>query len=935
MPTLDEYIAEEQKSSLDDYIGGTVPDTPQSAAERYPLASKTMTALTGGEMRGPEFAPMPIDLIDTGQPTKVPSSGPDYAGSFIGGASDAATLGLTKKILGPDWATAPDEKSHGAEVAGSLLGMLAPYGAAGKLFQVAESAPALAKIVSAALTMGVPALGRETINAASGDPVNGLDVANETALGATFGLAAPIMQKLAGVEDVAKITGDVKAPVNMIDNAPAVSPAPEGMAEYGAGVSPDQAKSAFEKLYKKSEKGDRFVNIFGTPEVVLRGRGIVEPFQEGKALLEAHKHKIQAQLNDILGDVIDNPKARTELFNKLDDPEAALEGKTAELRKYLDDLHSEINKHRVARGQNEIPYRKGYITHLIEDPQQISTIFQDVKIPKFLKFAFEKRKGGGKYKTDVVQALETYTDAALRDIYYGDALYRAIPKVEALNKFGDRPIISKKVITSPDGSTTEVHFYNLGDAPLFSERKYADEFLKNQLGWPTFSEKAIAGLGIPVNTQKAVSQGVTQLFYKSLLGAALDTGVKNLTQGINTLAEYGGMPSMRGYAKLVTRGGVKSARSEHLLEEFEPLLQSGDGGRFMGVKVGGTTGEVLKKFDGIVLSGPMRFSEFVNRGVTFHTALDDAIKSGKSIEEANQIAHAAVRKLQFGYGKLDQSPFLRGALAKPLAQFSSYPLKEAELLYRWAGEKGGKAKLLRYFATVGALVAGGTYAGIDISNTFPNPFRAVDPNSKNSIKLPGSDKSVRFDPTKMLTSGFMPSGAPPAISTVKDIATGMMSEDPYEVARAKRQTVTSLIPGGRYGTKIYEAVKELGGEPLRDARDRIIRQPSPKEAILKLLGFSSTQGEIDRTQRSDIKEVEDFYKSSRQKLVDAIIAGDEKTVNATIAKIEKKYPALLGPMFENMSQSIQDEAKNKELTSQERFTDERLRQIIQSITSKQ
>jgi hypothetical protein len=703
-----------------------------------------------------------------------------------------------------------------------------------------------------------------------------------------------------------------------------------------------RAKSAFENYFsrEKNPHGRRLVNVLGTPEVVLKGRGIVEPFQKNKLLLQERRGQIADRLRSIFDDVPEDSPKDFAIGKDLDNPalEGKLTGKADDVRQIYDEVLDEVNKHRIARGQPIVKRRTGYLTHLAKYVKQLDTTFKDLPVPKELRFAFEKRGGEGySYSLSARKAISAYVDAALRDIYYGDALYEVVPKLEQLSATGKKPIILRQVIKDPKTGKKQMrHVVSLDNAPFGSERGYAEEFIKRQLGWPTRSEKAIAN-AIPFLTphnQRVASQTVTKLFYSSLLGAAVDTGVKNLTQGINFAAEKGAMPSLRGYATLATRKGFTAARHEHLLEEFEPLLAAGTEGKFFTKNIPGMTGKVLQAIDDYILGGPMRATEFVNRGVAYHVGLEEALQRGLSLEEAVQSAHKFVRKTQFAYGPMDTSPYLQSALGRPFFQFTSFPIKQSELVAQWATTKGERHKLFRYFALTGALIGGGTYAGVDLSGVFLNPIKMVDPDSNEGFKLPGSDKRATFSLSKLAESGFVPQGPAPVISAPKSIIGGALSDDVYKQERAKKDAVKMLIPGGRYGAKVAEVISELTGEPRRDARNRIIERPNAKSAILKLVGLRPTDAEVDRTMRQEIRDEELYYYNSRKKLIDAMIAGDEKTVNGIFEDWAENHQAALlwftdhGDEFD---QSLEDEAIKKEMTSKERFMDSEFRQLIYAV----
>ena len=674
------------------------------------------------------------------------------------------------------------------------------------------------------------------------------------------------------------------------------------------------------------EGGRKLVNILGTPEVVLEGRGIVEPFQREYELMRVHREELGSRLGKIFGKIKRKSSEDRAIFDALDDPNAVLAGNQGELRELFDELLKEINIARTARGQPLIERRKGYITHLLDYSTEQGKLFKDLHIPKKLRFRFEKRKGGGKYKKSAIESAEVYVEAALRDIHVGNALHEAVPNINKLSKFASEPLLTTKTVTKPDGTITEQTYYNFGRSAFGTERAYAEEFVKRQLGWPSWLEKVVHNaLGVKPHTQRVIGQGITAMYYRSLIGAALDTSVKNLTQGVNTLGEFGVWATMKGYGSMVTKKGWQTAKREHLLDEFEPLLHGGET-----IKLSGKVGKVLKAFDDYVLAWPMRTAEVINRGVTFHAAFENYIKSGMSIEAAHDAARSAVRKVQFGYGKANISPYVQSAPIRPLFQFFSFPQKQVELMYKWATENpNDKSKLLRYFATTGALVMGGKYADVDLSNIFMDPFKAVDPTSKKGFKLPGSEKRVEFSFEKLIRSGFIPQGPAPVISAPQKFMKSQLSEDEYTRERGRVKGLEMVIPGGRYGAKVGRAYSRFQGEPITGRRERIIRKPSKKDIGLYLVGLRTGESEIEWSEREEVRKVENYYYEQRQKFIDNLIAGEKEDAKKIFNELREEYPFLMRRFVASLDMdAIMAEAIKKKQTSEQRFYTPSIRQEI-------
>lgn len=702
------------------------------------------------------------------------------------------------------------------------------------------------------------------------------------------------------------------------DSKPGAEEAP-GMAELHAGFNPFAVlRNSLRRMFGTpgSGEGRKLVNVLGTPEVVLKERGIVEPFIEAGEKMKARRNEFRERLKPVFEGVRKGSKEDVALFGKLDDPAIQLEGGERILREHFDGLLDEVNAARAVRGEKPILRRKGYITHLLDYAEEQSKLFDDG--PQTLKFPFEVREGGA-HRTSAIEATQVYTEAALREIYLADAVRQAVPKVEALApRLG--PIMTQRQVIGRDGKQYVETLYHFRERNPGTERNYAEQFIMRQLGWPSRMERAVEEvLGWSPRTQRKAAQMITAGFYRTLIGAALDTGVKNLTQGINTLAEFGLAPTLKGYAELLTASGRKVAKDARLLEDYEPLLYGGE------LKLGRGA---LKKFDDVVLSGPMRFAEFVNRGASYHAAMDVALKGGMAVEDAHVYALEMVRKLQFAYGKTHISPHVQSALVRPLFQFTSYPIKQAELMYRWATEgPEGQMKLLRYLATTGALVMGGKYEDLDMSGVFFDPFVMVDPESEGGTQLPFSEDRVKFSWDKLMRSGFVPQGPAPVISVPIKVVELALESDPKE-RKLKFDDLKRIVPN-RYAAKLYEIHKDARRGYRETARGRRLVDVTPRDLILRALGFRSNEWERVKSQRQRVVEVEEYYYAQRRKFIDLALDGEGDKAREVFQELADKYPYLVPRFLKSITaDALIDEAKKKRMTADERFYDNSLRETI-------
>lgn len=660
-------------------------------------------------------------------------------------------------------------------------------------------------------------------------------------------------------------------------------------------------------------------NPLGTPEIVLKDAGIVEAFRDATAKEHAFVAEQSAKLKEILGGRIKSEKYLAQMFRHLDNPEAILNPTEKALRGWFDEMLNTVNEFRVKRGEEPINYTEGYIPHIFKKSKELLDADQSIALPRKAQNRFANvRTGAEGYEKDLIQALELYTKATARDMYVNDALHASIPAIEAMSKNGSK-ILRREVITTPDGASKTINFYNLNNADMWSKRGYAEAFVRAQLGLPTQGQRFFKQLGINPRTSQRVSNMATGLVYRNLLGMAIDTGIKNLSQVTHTIAENGMAPTMRGIGKFLTPEGIKTARSEHLLKEFDSFLLAED-------MPAATRAKIFKQFDENVINGAMRFSEFVNRGIAYHTALDDAIKAGKSIAEAHEIALKAVRGTQFEYNKLGTSPFMRGPLTRPAAQFMTFPVKTSEMLYRWANEGNtGRGKLLRYFATVGGLVYAGKEVGVELGNIFFDPTKTVDKDSKGGIELPLSGNKVKLDPLRLGTTGFAPQGAVPAVTKPYKYINDLITKDRTAGQRVG-QAAREFLPGGRF---IGKAVDVATGSEYRDERGRLIRKDSKADAFLKLFGGRSSNQESMNNKKSEVRDIEQEYYETRRKIIDTQLNGDVEGAKRMIADFSEKYPYLGSRLRKSLRQGRKDELRKRQMTSDERFYDNKIRQRIE------
>jgi hypothetical protein len=247
-----------------------------------------------------------------------------------------------------------------------------------------------------------------------------------------------------------------------------------------------------------------------------------------------------------------------------------------------------------------------------------------------------------------------------------------------------------------------------------------------------------------------------QWVHRSVIGAAADTGITNLFQGANSIAESGQVPGTLN--RFLRDPKVDLAYQQirdlkiGIIEEMQHYMfrHTGEGEKYNPMKIQGIGPQRLREFDQFITRWtmkPMQWTESWNRGNAMLQALEAARKQGLDFNNALLLGYArqssvfqpvrvsdavrqsleAVQRTQFGYGVASQTPYMQTPGMKLMTIFHSYPTKQAQLLSNTLAEEfvgflkshpdASTARLIRYTILAGGMMAlvQGTleYAGID------------------------------------------------------------------------------------------------------------------------------------------------------------------------------------------------------------------------------
>ena len=525
----------------------------------------------------------------------------------------------------------------------------------------------------------------------------------------------------------------------------------------------------------------RWVDYLRTPWKVFDRMGIRGSYEK---LLESYEGYVK-ELPDNINKVTEwskqvSPEANEKIFRYLDGEDVVLapnEAKVAnEIKTYLTGWADRLGIEKDERISE-------YITHIFplkkggEIPEEISVLINK-KTPGSVYDPFLlQRKGAEGYIKDTWAALDAYTKRATRKAHMDPAL-KSVKEDEAkLSNVSQLNYLNKYVGAinlRPTGLDTLI-----------------DNHIKEKFGF-FFGARPTA----------AITRTIRKTIARAKIGGSITSLAKNLTQGVNTFAELGTFYTTKGYVDLV-KFGAKELHENGVL--IEPFIEDRT---YNAIK------SAAEKFDKVLFAN-MNASELVNRGAAYYGAkakflngkitnkeyrasfgkdkpanyqptMEDAIKYGKFVSA----------KTQFLFGALDTPVALNSDIAKMVAQFQTFGLKETEFIADMYNNKEW-LKLTRYITSSMLLFQ---YIASAFGMSWDDSF-----------------KTLRF-------------GMPPAIQFFMDLRkSGIMGEDKYgnilsNEDRAKlvgKSLFTNIMPGGTQIKKSYEGFKAVDEGAVRSKSGKL------------------------------------------------------------------------------------------------------------------
>lgn len=541
-----------------------------------------------------------------------------------------------------------------------------------------------------------------------------------------------------------------------------------------------------------------FLVDFRTPEHVLKKMGLHDsvylPLKKGQEFTEKEIQQGYTLMNKWYKDLGGDGQSQVRVFDWLDGQPIALspteEKVGTEIRQYFKQWADKLDLPEDKRITN-------YITHLFENdlkenqiPDELTDLLDYTAKQGFFNPFLEERTGAVGYQKKLFVALDAYITRSSKKLHLDEPVKQTIGQMETLNQqaktYVNRVIEGLK--NRPDGFEK------------FMQRNLIDalpEKIRTKAGYR------------PV---RSASQFATQTIYRGALGLNLNSALKNLTQGVNTYSELGEKYVLLGYKDLIRRG-TKELVDVGVLDD---MMRA----EYKTTATQRNWGKVDK-----VLFWMFENAEKINRGSAYYAAKQKALDTGFPEQRAIEYAKQIVRKTQFAYGKLDTPLALQSSWGRPLFQFSTFPIKQAELVGGWMRNKQF-AKLARYTASSLAI----TYAVGDILGIGP--------------------KDMLF---KNIVPGFGP--IPDLIgSGIKTVTAKLDGREPnYEDEYQLKSAPKLLLPAGVQADKTIQGVNAAVKEGVYTKKGKLkYAVETPEDKIRALLfGPWRTRGAIDEKKANE------------------------------------------------------------------------------------
>jgi hypothetical protein len=306
----------------------------------------------------------------------------------------------------------------------------------------------------------------------------------------------------------------------------------------------------------------------------------------------------------------------------------------------------------------------------------------------------------------------------------------------------------------------------------------------------------------------------------------------------------------------------------------------------------------------------------VERGNRKHTFFS-ACEKFKHLPEAEMVQKGidAVRKTQFIYGRVGMPKALGEGFSSVAFQFWSFPVKQAELMYRWwTGGPEGILKLTTFLA----MAEGGNKLMREHLNTDLSNYLGFGLNWGEFYEMAKSASKEQWESAfrhyqLMLSrgTGILPQGPGPGFSAMFDLA--QVISGPKKMSWWMQQHINPIMYN-----RWQQAVDAAGGEDKvlemltsGDEKKFPVFDQQTGERISELTGTEQAMRLLGpRPAREVDLQVEHYSKTLSQQemqsfsraLTDALVQGDMKTYNETLKRVP---PAALPFVAVPSAQSLE------------------------------
>ena len=485
-------------------------------------------------------------------------------------------------------------------------------------------------------------------------------------------------------------------------------------------------------------------------------------------------------------------------------------------------------------------------------------------LPSNVRFRFfETRQGKAGYSFDAMKAYETYLAGIAKKIYYEPMLKKVGELHKQLNP---------------------------------NMRDYNKWYIRDFMGWNKSPFDDLAGM-------------IASFQWMRTLGLNPRSAIVNLTQRLNTVAEVGVEHSIRGEKFAFTKEGKRLFDDTGIAREVPTVLLEGPVPEGM-EKIRATVGFMFNKVE--IGNRRHAFLSAVLKArdgkVGKQSAKRFGIPDPKNMTEAQIIQYGidVVHRTQFRYGKVGMPKMLRTPAGRLAFQFWSFPIKQVELMTRWA--RYNPSKLIKWIAMAeGGNIAVKKVLDEDLSNALG--FGITWGEALEAMKsIPENDWRGFYRHMRLAFSGgggMLPSGLGPTATGAIKVADAFTRGKGW---KAIKKEITPIQ--FKRMSAAYKAVMNKQGDlyPIYDSNKHLMYYITAKELTERTFGPRPARESELYVEWQRKRLFQDEYKELVQDAVNAIVDGNDKEFDSLV----DKYGVV--PTDEQILAEIQ----RRELSQQER-----------------